>query len=114
MTYQKQNVNAFRGILLQLGTYPLSSVIQVLRVQYVRYNYTGALYGMHLILNRMDRCALTYNCLLLSLMCCTVYPFPTLYRKSHLCIPRNETVQPIPNSYIHVSISNLIYSLTDT
>jgi hypothetical protein len=31
----------------------------------------------------------------------------TLYRKSDLCIPRYETVRPAPNSYIHLSVSDL-------
>ncbi len=30
-----------------------------------------------------------------------------LYRKSGLCIPRNETAQPRSQSYIEVSVSNL-------
>ena len=45
----------------------------------------------------------------------------TGYRKSGLCIPRNETERLVPNSYIHVSVSKIggpiveIYkSLTDT
>jgi len=36
-----------------------------------------------------------------------IHVLPALYRKSHLCIPRNETARLIPNSCIHVSVSDL-------
>jgi hypothetical protein len=32
--------------------------------------------------------------------------YAALYRKSDLCIPRNETARP-PSSFIHVYVSNL-------
>ncbi len=36
----------------------------------------------------------------------------TMYRKSDLCIPRNETAQPRSQFlYIHVSVSNLYISM---
>jgi hypothetical protein len=50
-----------------------------------------------------------------------IIQLPTLYQKSDLCIPRNETDQPryqiLPNLPIWLQIGNLILeilSLTDT
>ncbi len=70
----------------------------------------GGLVWYELNIKCIDTCAVTYYCLLLYLICCTVYPLPTLYWKSDLFIPRNETVQPVTNSYIHVSVSDLYIS----
>jgi hypothetical protein len=61
----------------------------------------------HLFCQRNSSLLIFLNSVSANIFSLNLTGVPTLYQKSDLCIPRNEAVQPCPNSYIHVPVSDL-------